>query len=78
MHLTVVRSITSRIRTCVKSSGCISQCWSFTRSVVSLVFLHYMSMTLKMSSLKKGNTPTELQLLSFYLLMYADDMVLFS
>ena len=27
---------------------------------------------------KRGNTPTELQLLSLYLLMYADDMVLFS
>ena len=26
----------------------------------------------------EGNTPTELQLISLYLLMYADDMVLFS
>ena len=27
-------------------------------------------------TIKRGNTPTELQLLSLYLLMYADDMVL--
>ncbi|XP_078312623.1 uncharacterized protein LOC144619140 [Crassostrea virginica] len=73
----------ARIRTCVKSSGCISQFFENNVGLLQGEVLSPLFFTLYVNDLeneftKRGNTPTELQLLSLYLLMYADDMVLFS
>lgn len=73
----------SRIRTCVKSSGRISNFFEnhiglLQGEVLSpMLFVLYVN-DLENEFMKKGTASTDLQLLSLYLLMYADDMVLFS
>ena len=79
--LTVVPSMYSRIGACAKSSDCIH---IFLKNVGLLQgeVLYPLFFTLYVNNLeneftKRENTPTGLQLLSLYLLMYADDTVFF-
>lgn len=79
--LTIIRSMYSRIRTCVKSSGHISHFFEnhiglLQGEVLSPLFFVLYVNDLENEFIKNGNQPTDLQLLSLFILMYADDMVL--